>query len=83
MRGRHREGLTMQGTTTVYRPRLTSAALVRWGRPLLRHSPWLLSAMLVPGRLPPRTREAAMLGVTSINRCEACERSEEHTSELQ
>lgn len=73
MRGRDREGLTMQGTTSVYRPKLTSKALLRWGLPLLRRSPWLLTAVLVPGRLPPRTREAAMLGVTSINRCEACE----------
>lgn len=73
MRGRHREGLTMQGTTSLSRPKLTSAALLRWAPPLVRRSPWLLSAMLLPGRLPPRTREAGMLGVTSINRCEACE----------
>ncbi len=63
----------MHGTTSAFRPKLTSTALLRWGLPLLRQLPWLLSAMLVPGRLPPRVREAAMLGVTSINRCEACE----------
>jgi len=54
------------------RPMLTSGALRRWAPPLVRESPWLLSAFLVPGRLPPRLREAAMLGVTSINRCAAC-----------
>ena len=55
------------------RPKLTSRALRRWVPPLVRHSPALVSAYLLPGRLPPRNREAAMLGVTSINRCEACE----------
>ena len=59
--------------TAAFRPKLTSRSLLRWGTPLVRQSPYLLSAYLVPGRLPPRTREAAMLGVTSINRCEACE----------
>jgi AhpD family alkylhydroperoxidase len=55
------------------RPRLTSRALRRWVPPLLRHLPAVASAYLLPGRVPPRVREAAMLGVTSINRCEACE----------
>jgi AhpD family alkylhydroperoxidase len=53
-------------------PQLTSGALRRWTRPLVRHAPDLLTAYLLPGRLPPRVREAAMLGVTSVNRCEAC-----------
>jgi AhpD family alkylhydroperoxidase len=56
------------------RPKLTSRALRRWVPPLVRHIPDLASAYLVPGRVPPRIREAAMLGVTSINRCEACQR---------
>ena len=55
------------------RPKLTSRALRRWVPPLVRHSPALVSAYLLPGRIPPRIREAAMLGVTSINRCAACE----------
>jgi AhpD family alkylhydroperoxidase len=55
------------------RPRLTTRALRRWVPALLRHAPALATAYLLPGRIPPRTREAAMLGVTSINRCEACE----------
>ncbi|HYO43900.1 MAG TPA: class I SAM-dependent methyltransferase [Candidatus Limnocylindrales bacterium] len=55
------------------RPKLTSRALLRWGRPLARQAPFLVSAYLLPGRVPPRVREAAMLGVTAINRCEACE----------
>jgi len=55
------------------RPKLTSRALRRWMLPLARHAPSLASAYLLPGRVPPRTREAAMLGVTSINRCEACQ----------
>jgi AhpD family alkylhydroperoxidase len=55
------------------RPKLTSRALRRWVPPLVRHAPSLASAYLLPGRVSPRTREAAMLGVTSINRCEACE----------
>ena len=55
------------------RPKLTSRALRRWMPPLARHLPALATAYLLPGRVPPRTREAAMLGVTSINRCEACE----------
>ena len=60
------------GAASTYRPRLTSGAMRRWVPPLVRESPWLVSAFLVPGRLPPRLREAAMLGVTSINRCAAC-----------
>jgi AhpD family alkylhydroperoxidase len=55
------------------RPMLTTRALRRWVPPLVRSLPSLLSAYLLPGRVPPRVREAAMLGVTSINRCEACE----------
>jgi AhpD family alkylhydroperoxidase len=55
------------------RPKLTSRALRRWVPPLVRSVPALVSAYLLPGRLPPTVREAAMLGVTSINRCEACE----------
>jgi AhpD family alkylhydroperoxidase len=55
------------------RPRLTSRALRRWVPPLVRHLPAVASAYLLPGRVSPRVREAAMLGVTSINRCEACE----------
>jgi SAM-dependent methyltransferase len=55
------------------RPKLTSRALRRWVPPLLLHLPALASAYVVPGRVPPRIREAAMLGVTSVNRCEACE----------
>jgi AhpD family alkylhydroperoxidase len=55
------------------RPRLTRRSIRRWVPPLVRHSPALVSAYLLPGRIPPRIREAAMLGVTSINRCAACE----------
>jgi AhpD family alkylhydroperoxidase len=55
------------------RPKLTSRALRRWLPPLVRHLPAVASAYLVPGRVSPRIREAAVLGVTSINRCEACE----------
>ncbi len=57
----------------IVRPKLTSRALRRWVPPLARHLPHLVSAYLVPGRVPPAVREAAMLGVTSINRCEACQ----------
>ncbi len=56
------------------RPTLTAAALRRWLPPLARRAPDLVSAYLVPGRVSPRLREATMLGVTSINRCEACNR---------
>jgi AhpD family alkylhydroperoxidase len=59
--------------TTSNRPRLTARAVQRWLPQLARRAPDLLSAYLLPGRLPPRTREAAMLGVTSMNRCRACE----------
>lgn len=55
------------------RPKLTRRALRLWMPPLVRHLPALASAYLVPGRVPPPIREAAMLGVTSINQCEACE----------
>lgn len=54
------------------RPTLTTRALRRWVPPLVRHLPAVASAYLLPGRLPPRIREAAMLGVTSVNRCQAC-----------
>lgn len=60
-------------TAPINRPMLTTRALRRWVPPLIRHLPGLASAYLFPGRLPPATREAAMLGVTSVNRCEACE----------
>ena len=56
------------------RPKLTAAALRRWLPALVRRAPDLASAYLVPGRVSPRLREATMLGVTSINRCEACNR---------
>jgi len=52
---------------------LTGRALRRWVPPLVRHLPALVSAYLAPGRVPPRLREAAMLGVSSVNRCAACE----------
>ena len=55
------------------RPKLTSRALRRWVPALARHAPSLVTAYLVPGRVPPTIREAAMLGVTSVNRCQACE----------
>ena len=55
------------------RPKLTSRALRRWAPALARHAPSLVTAYLVPGRVPPTIREAAMLGVTSVNRCQACE----------
>jgi AhpD family alkylhydroperoxidase len=60
-------------STSTGRPRLTARAMRRWVPPLARHAPALLTAYLLPGRVPPSVREAAMLGVTSINRCEACE----------
>lgn len=58
-------------------PKLDTAALRCWLPPLARGSPYLLSAYLVPGRVPPRLREATMLGVTSVNRCRACQRVHE------
>jgi len=54
-------------------PVLTTRALRRWLPPLARRTPDLLTAYLVPGRVSPRIREAAMLGVTSVNRCTACQ----------
>ncbi|MEX1173551.1 MAG: class I SAM-dependent methyltransferase [Chloroflexota bacterium] len=60
-------------TVPLYRSKLTSHALRRWVPPLIRSIPALVSAYLLPGRVPPPVREAAMLGVTSINRCEACQ----------
>ena len=55
------------------RPRLTTRALRRWLPPLARHLPDLASAYVVPGRVRPSVREATMLGVTSVNRCGACQ----------
>ncbi len=65
-------------TALLNRPTLTTRALRRWVPPLVRSVPALVSAYLVPGRIPPRVREAAMLGVTSINRCVACEAFHRH-----
>ncbi len=59
------------------RPRLTAATYARWVPALIRRSPDLLTAYLIPGRVSPRVREAAMLGVTSVNRCVACARVHE------
>jgi AhpD family alkylhydroperoxidase len=59
------------------RPALTGAGLRRWLPALVRRSPYLVSAYMVPGRVPARTREATMLGVTSVNRCRACARIHE------
>ncbi len=56
------------------RPMLTAEALRRWLPALLLRAPCLVSAYLVPGRVSPRLREATMLGVTSVNRCTACDR---------
>ena len=56
---------------------LTMDALRRWLPPMARRLPNLASAYLVPGRVEPRLREATMLGVTSVNRCRACERVHE------
>ena len=56
------------------RPRLSASALARWLPALVRRSPYLASAYLVPGRVAPGVREATMLGVTSVNRCAACAR---------
>lgn len=64
---------TQDVTASPVGPRLTTRALRRWLPPLARRSPDLLTAYLVPGRVDPRVREAAMLGVTSVNRCEACQ----------
>ena len=54
------------------RPTLTLAALRQWLPVLARRTPQLVSAYLLPGRVPASTREATMLGVTSVNRCRAC-----------
>ena len=59
------------------RPKLTTFAMRRWMPSLVRCSPYLATAYLFPGRVDPRLREATMLGVTSINRCVACERVHE------
>jgi AhpD family alkylhydroperoxidase len=58
-------------------PFLTLSALRRWVPVLARRAPDLLSAYLLPGRVAARTREATMLGVTSVNRCRACARVHE------
>lgn len=59
------------------RPTLTRAALRQWLPVLLRRLPDLVSAYVVPGRVPASLREATMLGVTSVNRCRACARFHE------
>jgi AhpD family alkylhydroperoxidase len=59
------------------RPRLTSRTLARWLPLLARRAPYLVSAYVIPGRVAPRLREATMLGVTSVNRCQACARVHE------
>ena len=55
------------------RPKLTTGALWRWLPWLVRRSPYLVTGYLVPGRVDPCVREATMLGVTSVNRCVACQ----------
>jgi len=62
--------MTREQTT---RPKLTARALRRWLQPLAQRVPDLVSAYVIPGRVTPSIREAAMLGVTSVNRCQACE----------
>jgi AhpD family alkylhydroperoxidase len=59
------------------RPTLTRLALRRWLPALARRSPDLVTAYLLPGRVAARSREATMLGVTSVNRCRACARVHE------
>jgi AhpD family alkylhydroperoxidase len=59
------------------RPTLTLSAMRRWLPTLVRRAPYLVSAYLIPGRVPATTREATMLGVTSVNRCRACARFHE------
>jgi SAM-dependent methyltransferase len=59
------------------RPTLTPTAVRRWVPRLVRRSPYLVTAYLLPGRVDPRLREATMLGVTSVNRCVACQRVHE------
>jgi len=63
-------------------PLLTTRALRRWLPPLARRSPDLLTAYFVPGRVSPRVREAAMLGVTSISRCVACQAAHDRWSRV-
>jgi len=58
-------------------PTLTLAALKQWLPTLVRRAPYLVSAYVIPGRVPAPTREATMLGVTSVNRCRACARFHE------
>jgi AhpD family alkylhydroperoxidase len=58
-------------------PVLTGAALKRWLPTLVRRTPYLVSAYVIPGRVPAPTREATMLGVTSVNQCRACARFHE------
>lgn len=57
---------------SVGRPMITAAALRQWLPVLVRRMPHLMSAYLLPGGVPASTREATMLGVTSVNRCRAC-----------
>jgi AhpD family alkylhydroperoxidase len=59
------------------RPALTADALRRWLPVLAQRLPDLVSAYLLPGRVAARSREATMLGVTSVNRCRACARVHE------
>ena len=56
---------------------LTRAALRRWLPALVRRAPYLVSAYVLPGRVPAPTRESTMLGVTSVNGCRACARFHE------
>jgi AhpD family alkylhydroperoxidase len=58
-------------------PVLTAEALRRWLPAMACRTPDLITAYVMPGRIPPRLREAAMLGVTSVNRCAACTRVHE------
>ena len=55
-------------------PKLSATTLRRWLPALVRRVPQLVSAYFFPGRVSARLREATMLGVTSINRCRACDR---------
>ena len=59
------------------RPTLTLGALRYWLPSLAWRAPDLVSAYLLPGRVPARTREATMLGVSSVNPCRACARVHE------
>jgi AhpD family alkylhydroperoxidase len=62
---------------SVGRPMVTSASLQLWLPLLVWRMPHLVSAYLLPGRVPASMREATMLGVTSVNRCRACARVHE------